>query len=229
MVSSQGKTCIRHGFQQYAEKSDRPMTSQDELDLLAALKNGDEQAFEALITAHHAALLKTARLYVHDWHTAEEVVQDTWVGVLKGLERFEGRSSLKTWIFSILVNRASTRAQREGRYLPIMLDDDEEPTVAAERFHPSGHSRAGHWSVFPDGWENIPEERLLSAEVRGLIDQAIQALPANQQLVVRLRDIEQLPAKNVSQMLEITEVNQRVLLHRARARIRQVLEAYFAE
>ena len=167
-------------------------------------------------------------MYVQEREVAEEVVQETWLGVLHGLDRFEGRSSLKTWIFSILTNSAKTRAQREGRSIPFSqletddVPDSDEPSVAPERFNPV----SDHWAVHPDSRDDVPEMRLLSQETQDVIHRAIQALAPNQRKVITLRDIEGWSSDEVCNVLEISETNQRVLLHRARAAVRSVLEQY---
>lgn len=196
-----------------------------ELALLAALRAGDEEAFKTLVERHHAAMVRIAMIYVKDQAVAEEVAQETWVAVLRGLERFEGRSSFKTWLFTILTNRAKTRATREGRYVPLDVDDDpeNEPSISLDRF-----SADGDWSAedMPQSWDNIPETRMLSLETVNLIMQAIDALPANQMQVIRLRDVEGFSSAEACNILNISETNQRVLLHRARSRVRQALESY---
>jgi RNA polymerase sigma-70 factor (ECF subfamily) len=198
-----------------------------EQETIEALRNGDEQVFAALIDQYHAALLRTALIYVGSPDVAEEVVQDTWVSVFKGIDRFEGRSSLKTWIFSILIKRAKTHAVREGRYQPLDAENEEEepfePSVSPERFQANGH-----WVSFPQSWDDIPEDRLLSKEVRSVIQQTIDLLPVTQRAAITLHDIEQLPSKEVCNILGVSETNQRVLLHRARSRVRRALEQYLA-
>ncbi|MBI5670688.1 MAG: sigma-70 family RNA polymerase sigma factor [Chloroflexi bacterium] len=204
----------------------------DEAGFVEALRQGDEAAFAALFDRYHTALVRTALIYVSHPSAADEVAQETWLAVFKGVGRFEGRSSLKTWIFSILVNRAKTYAQREGRYVPLDWDDanSDEPTVAPSRFAPDEHTGAPrHWINPPGSWESIPEDRLLSRELRGCIQQAINALPANQRLVITLRDVEGLSSDEVCNILAVSETNQRVLLHRARARVRQAVENYLSE
>jgi RNA polymerase sigma-70 factor, ECF subfamily len=204
----------------------------DDARLIEALKRGDEDAFKLLIDTYSPSLLRVARAYVGSRAVAEEVVQETWLGVLRGLERFEGRSSLKTWIFRILTNVASTRAGRERRFVPFSsLADREaaegETAVDPERFLPADHDRwPHHWALGPTTWQT-PEEGLLSAETRELIMAAIEELPAAQRTVISLRDIEGWPSEEVCSTLEISEGNQRVLLHRARARVRNALEGYF--
>ena len=198
--------------------------------LVAALRAGDEAAFVALLERHHAALLRLARVYVADRAVAEEVVQETWEGVLQGIRRFEARSSLKTWIFRILVNCAKTRAMREGRSVPFSSlwqpeDGPEEPAVEPERFRSTEPWR-DHWASFPQNWDEVPEQRLLSLEARSHIQRTIDALPPHQREVLTLRDVEGWDSADVCNVLKISETNQRVLLHRARARVRRALEQY---
>jgi len=169
--------------------------------------------------------------YVPSRAVAEEVVQETWVGVLEGLSRFEGRSSLKTWIFRILTNRAKTRGQRERRYEPMGLGGDsgdnlDGPAVDPDRFLKSGYF-VDHWVSQPNAWEDkTPERLLLSKETRAQIEKAIEALPPTQRQVITLRDIEEVSSQEVCNILDITETNQRVLLHRARSKVRRTLEPY---
>ena len=203
----------------------------EELRLVAALRSGDEAAFETLIERYHRALLRLAMLYVPSQIVAEDVVQETWVGVFRGISRFEGRSSLKTWIFRILANRARTRSQQEGRSIPFSAAwrpdaDAGEPAVDAERFLPPEHKYAGHWVSFPRNWEALPEERLLSQETRAQIEAAIEALPPSQREVITLRDVEGWSSEEVCNVLGVSESNQRVLLHRARSKVRRELERY---
>lgn len=203
----------------------------DDQTLVRALQRGDEDAFVALVTAYHGLLVRLALLYVPTRAAADDVVQETWLGVLRGLERFEARSSLKTWICRILVNRARTRAVRDGRLVPFSSfwgpeDEADEPAVAADRFIADGRL-AGHWASPPTTWDELPEERLLAGETRARIREAIAALPANQRTVITLRDVEGWSAPDVCAALDISEANQRVLLHRARSKVRQALERYF--
>jgi len=205
-----------------------PASDHDAL-LLAALRRGEEAAFVALLDQHHSALMRLAMIYVRDRAVAEEVVQETWEGVLKGLARFEARSSLQTWIFHILVNRARTRGVREGRSIPFSAvwdpdTDPDEPAVAPERFQMTGEP--GHWVSMPQNWSDLPEARLLGAETRAHVQAAIAALPPQQAEVITLRDVEGWTADEACAALAITETNQRVLLHRARSRVRQALESY---
>jgi RNA polymerase sigma-70 factor (ECF subfamily) len=205
--------------------------SAGERELVARLRAGDEGAFEALIDRYHRSLLRLAMLYVPSYAIAEEVVQETWLGVLQGLSRFEGRSSLRTWIFRILTNRARTRGQREGRSIPFSAvwnpeGEAAEPAVEADRFLPPEHASAGHWMSHPHNWDALPEERLLGRETRAQIQQAIDALPGSQREVITLRDVEGWSSEEVCNILNISEPNQRVLLHRARSKVRRALERY---
>jgi len=193
--------------------------------LLDALRVGDERAFEALVDRYGPSLLRLAQLYVSSRSVAEEVVQETWLAVVTGIERFEGRSSLKTWLFRILTNKAKTKGVRERRTLPFSSfagDGDEQDTaVPADRF-----ARDGHWTSPPRG---VPEERLLAGEGRAVIEAAIGALPENQRAVITLRDVEGLSAEEACNVLGLSETNQRVLLHRARAKVRAAFERYLEE
>jgi RNA polymerase sigma-70 factor (ECF subfamily) len=198
-----------------ASKSDR--------DLVRALQHGDEQAFMSLVERYHAALLRIARMYVPSNEVAEDVVQETWIAVLNGIGRFERRSSLKTWIYSILVNIAKTRGQRERRSIPFsasVLAGADEPAVDPDRFLSDGG-----WALGPTPWET-PEESLLSGETRELILGAIEGLPDSQREVITLRDVEGWTSSEVCNALDISETNQRVLLHRARSKVRAALERY---
>jgi RNA polymerase sigma-70 factor (ECF subfamily) len=205
--------------------------SQQDLALVATLRVGDETAFMMLVERYQPAMLRIARMYVSTHAVAEDVVQDAWVGVLKGLDGFEGRSSLRTWIFRILVNTAKTRGQREARSLPFSsvwaADPEGEPSVDPDRFLPLSHpASSGAWAEPPVGWESTPEERLLSKEALTEVSRAIEALPPNQREVIRLRDVLGWPSSDIRNALDISETNQRVLLHRARANVRRALESY---
>lgn len=205
--------------------------SPDESDEVAALRRRDASAFTALVQRHHGSLLRVARLHVASPAVAEEVVQETWLGVLQGIDRFEGRCSLKTWVFRILLNRAKTRAEREGRSIPFSSAFPEaaagaEPAVDPRRFQGPGDPAPGHWALPVRAWHRTPEQMLLSKEVRSLLREAIAALPEGQRHVITLRDIEQWTAEDVCNVLGISETNQRVLLHRARSRVRASLEQY---
>ena len=199
--------------------------------LLAALRAGDEAAFTTLVTRYHASLRRVARLYVATDAVAEEVVQETWLAVIEGLVRFEQRSTLKTWLFHILANKAKTRGAREQRVVPFATlgpPDDDERAVSSDRFRREGDTWPGHWASPPRPWED-PERRLASLEARAHLRAAIAALPPAQQAVLTLRAVEGLDAADVCELLNVSAGNQRVLLHRARARVRSELERYFEE
>jgi RNA polymerase sigma-70 factor, ECF subfamily len=204
----------------------------DDEQLLLALRRRDEQAFAALVDRYHARLVRLARLFVANEAVAEEVVQETWIGVLQGIDRFEGRSSFRTWLFRILTNQAKRRGQREARSLPFAAisaaqdADDVEYAVAPERFLPAGEEWAGHWVSYPLNWRETPEERFLSQETRAFVQEAIAVLPLNQRLVITMRDVEGFPAAEVCNALAISETYQRVLLHRARSKVREQMERY---
>lgn len=211
--------------------SARPQTPGDEA-LVAALRRGDEQAFTQLVTSLHSAMLRVARMYVANRAAAEDVIQQTWLGVLQGLDRFEGRSSLRTWIFRILVNTAKTRGKSESRSVPFSAlaeaeATEDEPAVPPERFLLDEQDPAkGHWVSAPRDWSTLPEDRLLSAEARAVIAQAIAALPPAQREVITLRDVDGVSADEVCEALAISQGNQRVLLHRARTKVRRALARY---
>jgi RNA polymerase sigma-70 factor, ECF subfamily len=205
--------------------------SLDDARLVKALRARDERAFEELMRMYNASLLRVAQIYVPSRAVAEDVVQETWIGVFNGIDRFETRSSLKTWIFRILTNIAKTRGQREGRTVPFSAlerpDSVPEPAVDADRFLAADHERwPGHWSSKPQPW---PEERLLAAETREVVDRAIERLPPAQRAVISLRDVEGWTSEETRNALGVSETNQRVLLHRARSKVRQALEDYFVE
>jgi RNA polymerase sigma-70 factor, ECF subfamily len=184
----------------------------DESTLVAALRRGDERAFVDLVDAYTPGMRRFALGFVRTAAVADEVVQEAWVGVLRGIDRFEGRSSLKTWIYRIVANVARTRGVREARSVPFA----DEPHVDDARFAPDGH-----WIAPPEPWQNV-----LEAELRGVVDAAIAALPEQQRLVIQLRDVEGWSSEEVCNVLELSETNQRVLLHRARSRVRTAVEGY---
>jgi len=205
--------------------------SLEESALLDALRRGDEEAFARLVGEHHASLRRVARLYVASAAIADEVVQDTWLGVIRGLWAFEGRSSLKTWIFRILVNRARTRAVRESRSTPLSAFStdsaaDPEPSLSPDHAVSWDDSPApGPWTG-PSPDPASPERNLLTKELREKLRTVIDALPSNLKIVVWLRDVEGWSSEEVCNALAIQETNQRVLLHRARSRLRAALESY---
>jgi RNA polymerase sigma-70 factor (ECF subfamily) len=202
--------------------------SREDAQLVDGLRARDEAAFAALIRMYGAGMLRVARMYVSSRAVAEEVVQEAWLAVLKGIDRFEGRSSLKTWLFRIVANVAKTRGVREARSAPFSSFANDESTVSPERFLDAGERFPGHWAVPPASWAGIPEDRLLATETMDLIRCEIDRLPPSQRAVLELRDIEGLSADEVCNALELTETNGRVLLHRARARVRAALEEYLA-
>ena len=200
----------------------------EEHELVQRLREGDEMAFAELIDRYGAMMLRVAQMYVRDRATAEEVVQETWLAVLNGIDRFEERSSLKTWLFRILTKRAKTRGQRDGRMVPFSAlsgagADADEPSVDPDRFLGPDSPHPGAWAAPPVPW---PEERLLERETLGVIEMAIDDLPEAQRDVILLRDVDGWTPMEVSDVLGITDGNQRVLLHRARSKVRAALERY---
>ena len=213
------------------DREDQPtaVAATEEADLLTRLRAGDERAFEFLVETYHGTMIAVARTYVKTSALAEEVVQETWLGVLNGLDRFEGRASLKTWIMRILVNTAMTRGGREARSVPfssLVAADEAEPAVEPERFKQPGGPYEGHWESYPSDWSLLPEEKLLGRESIEVVKRAIEELPASQRRVITMRDIAGYSAEEVCEALEISAGNQRVLLHRARSRVRAVLERH---
>jgi RNA polymerase sigma-70 factor (ECF subfamily) len=203
-----------------------------DLALVERLRAGDEDAFMALVEKLQPSMLRVARMFVATQAVAEECVQDCWLGVLQGLDRFEGRSSLRTWIFRILTNIAKTRGQREGRSVPFASlagDDLDAPSYDPAMFLGERETWAGHWSSLPTDWRGIPEDRLLSAETRAVVAGVLESLPAMQAEVLRLRDVLGWTSEEVRNALDLTETNQRVLLHRARAKVRGELDQYFGD
>ena len=200
--------------------------SGDDVELIRLLRQGDEAAFMSLVERLQPMMLRVARMYVSSQAVAEEVVQEAWLGVLQGIDRFEGRSSLRTWILRIVTNIAKTRGQREGRSAPFASlagDDLDAPSFDPDRFLGTG-AWAGHWSTLPADWAGSPESRLTSSETLDAVRRAIDALPPMQAQVIRLRDVQGWTSPEVRNALDLTETNQRVLLHRARAKVRAALE-----
>jgi RNA polymerase sigma-70 factor (ECF subfamily) len=197
-------------------------------ELIARLRAGDEAAFVSAVREHGPAMLRVAQIYVPTRAVAEDVVQETWLAAFAGLERFEERASFRTWLFRILVNRARTRGLRERRTVPFSALDPDGPEaeVERERFQPEGHRWAGHWVEPPQSFSELPEQRLLSAEVRTRIAEAIAELHPRQREVITLRDVEGWSAEEVCEALGLSDGHQRVLLHRARAAVRKALEDY---
>jgi RNA polymerase sigma-70 factor (ECF subfamily) len=211
----------------------RPDSPEDERALIDALRRRDEAAFAELVRRYAGPMLRLAQMYARSAAVAEEVVQEAWLGVLQGIERFEARASFKTWLFRILVNRARTRGEREARTSPFSAlgmderDGAEEPAVPRERFRPASDPVAPfHWGAPPRSWGESPEEELLSKETMSVVARAIAALPPAQREVVTLRDVEGWTAQEVCNVLEISDTNQRVLLHRGRSSVRMALERH---
>jgi RNA polymerase sigma-70 factor (ECF subfamily) len=203
-----------------------------EQQFLTRLRQRDERAFDELVTKHHGALIRMAMGHVRDREVAEEVVQDTWMAVIDSLDRFEGRSSLRTWIFGIMIHKAKDRGVREKRHTTFSdfetFDDEQEEAVDPARFHRSGEW-AGHWAFPPQPWDDrTPEQLLASQQAVNAMNRAIEALPATLKDVLILRDVEGIDAKGVCDILKITESNLYVRLHRARERVRQAVETYLA-
>jgi RNA polymerase sigma-70 factor (ECF subfamily) len=201
----------------------------DDTTLLAALRARDEDAFAWLVARYHGPLLRLAQQYVPSRAVAEDVVQDTFVAVIKGIDAFEGRSSLKTWIYRILLNIARTRGAREQRTVPfasVAASDPDDP-IEADWFLTLAEDPGRHWRTSPQRWDGLPEERALAAETRAALEAAIDALPPSQREVVVLRDVLGYSSAEVCNALGITETNQRVLLHRARTRLRAALAEHY--
>jgi RNA polymerase sigma-70 factor (ECF subfamily) len=213
----------------HAPPEDAVRLGADEQALLEQLRAGDERAFEMLVEMHYRAMMAVAYGYVRSRATAEEVVQEAWLGVLKGLEGFEGRSSLRTWILRIVSNIAVRRRERDARLVPVSFLEpgDDEPAVPRERFRDASNPFPGHWRSYPADWRELPEERLLSSETLAVVHEAIEELPDAQRLVITMRDVTGCSPEEVCETLGVSDGNQRVLLHRARARVRARLESHF--
>jgi RNA polymerase sigma-70 factor (ECF subfamily) len=203
----------------------------DEAAMVSRLRAGDEATFVGLVERHGPSLRRLARLYATD-AVAEEVVQETWLAVLNGIDRFEGRAALRTWIVRILINLARERSRHERRQVPFSAlaegSSGAHSSVDPDRFRPATDDWPGHWVSYPERWDEQPELRFLASEGVAVARAAIQALPAAQRDVVNLRDVEGWSAAEVAEALGITDGNQRVLLHRGRAKVRSALEAVMA-
>lgn len=190
----------------------------DDAELLQNLLGGDESSFTELVRRHHSTLVKVARYYVASASSAEDVAQDTWIAVMRGIEKFEGRSSFKTWLLRICVNRARTTGVKEHRSIPV--DPNESgPSVSAHRF-----DQGGFWSDPPVPFTDAIDSRLDDTALLSAVRHAIDALGEPQQSVVTLRDVEGLTTQEVAALLELSEANVRVILHRGRARVREIVE-----
>jgi RNA polymerase sigma-70 factor, ECF subfamily len=201
--------------------------SPEDARLVDGLRAGDEAAFAALMREYGAGMLRVAQMFVSSRADAEEVVADAWVGVLRGIGRFEGRSSLKTWLYRIVANTAKTRGVREARTIPfsaLALEGDGEPTVDPDRFLGTGERFPGHWGAPPQAW--APEAELLESEELAVIERAIEQLPPAQRAVITMRDVQGFTSEEVRNTLDLSETNQRVLLHRARSKVLGALEEY---
>ena len=203
-------------------------------ELVAALRRGDERAFSQLVEGYTPALTAVAMRYVGARAVADEVVQETWIALLRGIDDFEERSSVKTWLFGILINVARSRSRRERRSLPFSSVDtraeEEGPAVDPSRFiDAADHRWQGHWAAAPSDWDTVPEDRLLARETLDGVRRAIDTLPERQQQVIVLRDVEGWSSEEVCEALELSEANQRVLLHRARSKVRATIEAELGE
>lgn len=202
--------------------------SDDDTNLVERLLDGDERAFETLIDHHYSAMLRLAKTFVADESTAEEVVQETWTAVIDGLDRFEGRSSLKTWIFSILTNLARKRSRRDSRET-VWSSISEEPLDGEASEMTERFDSGGRWNLPPKNWKSDPEQELMRSRMLDEVQKALDDLPARQRAVVMLRDVEGLTPEEACDVLEITRGNQRVLLHRGRTKIREALEESLSE
>jgi RNA polymerase sigma-70 factor (ECF subfamily) len=196
---------------------------------LQPLLDGDEEAFRDLVMEHQSAMIRLAMVHVRTMADAEEVVQETWLAVLQSIDGFEGRASLRTWICSILLNIARRRAGQEARSVPMsgLANGDGGPTVDPDRFFRHGPD-AGHWRSLPRSWSLNPDDSLLAGELRERLSAAIEQLSPVQREVIVMRDVNGWSSSEVCSLMAISEGHQRVLLHRARARVRQIMEDYLS-
>ena len=233
MLSPRTPPVVTHGSElpRLAVPTTTHQTS-DDSELIAALKRGDEAAFVSLVERYQRPLLRLAVVYCGSADVAEEIVQDAWLGVIQGIDRFEERASFKTWLFHILVNRARTRAKRERRGVSFSSLSGEakapgEPAVPPERFRGPDDKWPNNWALPPQAWGGASDARLLADETLDLVKRAIDQLSSAQQQVITLRDVEGWTAEDVCNVLAISETNERVLLHRARSHLRATLESHF--
>jgi RNA polymerase sigma-70 factor, ECF subfamily len=203
-------------------------TRTDEAELVARLRAGDEAAFESLVSGYYGTMLAVAQTHVRTRAIAEEVVQEAWLGFLQSLDRFEGRSSLKTFLLAILVNKAKTRGVREARSVPFasLAGEEDEPAVDPDRFRGPDDAFPGHWRAYPGNWGRLPDAAVQDRETIAVAMRAIAELPPAQRAVIGMRDVAGCPAEEVCAALGVSEGNQRVLLHRARSRVRAALEVH---
>ena len=199
---------------------------QDETHLLERLRAGDEQAFAELVDSCYPTMLAVAQAHVRSRAVAEEVAQEAWMGVIRGLDGFDGRASLKTWILRIVVDTAKTAGVREAHSVPFATPDPDEPAVDPDRFRGPDDRYPGGWRVFPADWQQLPDDTLHQREALDVIGSTIASLPPEQRAVIRMRDIEGCSAEEVCAALDVTPENQRVLLHRARSRVRSAMEQH---
>lgn len=227
------ETVVTNHVPQPAVATKLQVVGKTESDLLARLQRGDERAFEALVKQHHGALIRMAMRYVSDRDIAEEVVQTTWIAVIDGIKQFEGRSSLSTWIFAILIHKAKDRGVRESRHVNFSAletydDEGSDEGVDPSRFQVSGEF-AGHWALPPQPWdEQTPERLLANKQAMVALSQAVDELPKGLREVLVLKDVEGLESQDICEKLNITETNLYVRLHRARERVRQAVETALA-
>jgi RNA polymerase sigma-70 factor, ECF subfamily len=228
MVPAPDRVARGHSLTHTNIRSTPATIAQDEAALIARLRDGDERAFEALVERHYGTMLAVARGYVKSRAVAEEVVQEAWLGVLKGLDRFEGRSSLRTWIIRIVANIAQTRGAREARSVPLssLAPEGDEAAVDPDRFRGPADAFPGHWRQYPADWQALPEQSLLGRETLDMVMAVVSQLPPAQQQVITLRDVSGFSAEEVCDVLDVSAGNQRVLLHRARSRVRAALEEH---
>ena len=205
-----------------------------ESDLLQAIRAGDEAAFTRLVERYHPQMVRFARMWIRDPLQAEEVAQEAWLGALRGLDRFEGRSSLRTWLFGIVHNLARTAAQKEARHRAFVDAASREaaapdPAVPPARFQEAGEPYPRHWRTPPRPWDRAAEQEVLDEEIRRLVEGVVQDLPEAQRTVITMRDLDGWSSQEVCNALGISQTNQRVLLHRARSKVRRALAIHYGE